>query len=273
MSANAISDVRPATIPNEVVEPDKLRPSASHGFHDFSVTQPWLTRTSWPVPPDHLVLRLVEGIKRRWRRERRRRAVGRAYDMAIEIARYVPPGSEVLDVGCGNGLIGHHLSALLGKAVAGIDVVGRARAPIAYQQYDGARFPVADKSFDAVLFCYVLHHVQDVGLVLRELGECCATTDEQSYTDMPHRGSTVVLVHDLQWRPKIKPCSFHLDHEWRAQFQFFGFEIVTARSLSRWRNFTHPVARRVYVLRRMRQQPDAGHGYRSHVARSLHKVN
>ena len=50
-------------------------------------------------------------------RERRRRKVGRAYDMALEIARAIPCGSEVLDVGCGNGFIAHHLSALLGKSV------------------------------------------------------------------------------------------------------------------------------------------------------------
>jgi cyclopropane fatty-acyl-phospholipid synthase-like methyltransferase len=33
----------------------------------------------------------------------RRRKVGRAYDMALEIARILKPGSAVLDVGCGNG--------------------------------------------------------------------------------------------------------------------------------------------------------------------------
>src|SRR5438552_1265763 len=44
---------------------------------------------------------VIDGLKRRWVRERRRRKVGRAYDMALEIARLVPPGSEILDVGCG----------------------------------------------------------------------------------------------------------------------------------------------------------------------------
>src|SRR5437667_8098707 len=98
---------------------------------------------------------IVAGAKRRWLRERRRRKVGRAYDMALEIARVIPRGSEVLDVGCGNGFIAHHLSAMLGTSVVGIDLEASCDAPIDYRRYDGARFPVNDDSFDAVLLCYV----------------------------------------------------------------------------------------------------------------------
>lgn len=66
-----------------------------------------------------VVSSVVDGIRRRWQRERRRRKVGRAYDMALEIARVIPPGAEVLDVGCGNGFIAHHLSAMLGSPCGG----------------------------------------------------------------------------------------------------------------------------------------------------------
>src|SRR6185295_1299762 len=65
---------------------------------------------------------LLDGIQRRWRRSRRRRKVGRAYDMAREIARAIPAASRVLDVGCGNGFIAHHLTATLGTNVVGIDL-------------------------------------------------------------------------------------------------------------------------------------------------------
>src|SRR5215204_1824675 len=53
---------------------------------------------------------------------RRRRLVGRSYDMALELARVLPRAGRVLDVGCGGGYIAHHLSALLGAPVSGIDV-------------------------------------------------------------------------------------------------------------------------------------------------------
>src|SRR5438552_14319767 len=94
---------------------------------------------------------IVAGIKRRWLRERRRRKVGRAYDMALEVARVIPRGSEVLDVGCGNGFIAHHLSAMLGTSVVGIDLGSSADAPIDYRRYPSVQFPVRDDSFDAVL--------------------------------------------------------------------------------------------------------------------------
>src|SRR5881394_720703 len=106
--------------------------------------------------PFDLVKNVIHGMKRRWLRERRRRKVGRAYDMALEIARVIPRGSDVLDVGCGNGFIAHHLSAMLGTSVIGIDVSNATDAPIDFRSFDGVRFPVGDNSVDAVLLCYVL---------------------------------------------------------------------------------------------------------------------
>src|SRR5712692_8555644 len=65
-----------------------------------------------------------------------------------------------------NGFIAHHLSAILGISVLGIDLEENSDAPIDYRRYDGAQFPVSDRSFDAVTLCYVLHHAQDVHVVL-----------------------------------------------------------------------------------------------------------
>jgi len=42
--------------------------------------------------------------------------------MALEVAQVMPRHSRVLDVGCGNGFIAHHLSAMLGTDVTGIDL-------------------------------------------------------------------------------------------------------------------------------------------------------
>lgn len=119
------------------------------------------TRSKWNA---------LRGLQRRWNRERRRRKVGRAYDMALEIARTIPASARILDVGCGNGLIAHHLSAILGASVTGIDLGPKAEAAIDYSTFDGQYFPVADQSIDTVLLCYVLHHAQDVDVVLKELG-------------------------------------------------------------------------------------------------------
>jgi SAM-dependent methyltransferase len=195
---------------------------------------------------------IIDGLRRRFRRELRRRKVGRAYDMALEIARVIPRGSEVLDVGCGNGFIAHHLNGMLGRSVVGIDLGSDAEAAIDYRQYDGARFPVAENSFDAVTFCYVLHHAQDVQVVLNEMRRVLRDGGlAVIYEDIPASiwDKSMCWVHNRQWRGRTGPCTFRKESEWRALFRSLGFEIVSERSLSRWRNLTHPVTRRFYVLK------------------------
>ena len=195
---------------------------------------------------------LVNGIRRRFKRERRRRKVGRAFDMAMEIARAVPHGSEILDVGCGNGFIAHHLSAMLGTTTLGIDLSNSAEAPIDYRRYDGTRFPAPDKSFDAVLLCYVLHHAQDVSVVLTEVRRVLRDGGlAVIYEDIPETSwdKGVCWIHNQQWRGRTGPCTFRLASEWKALFNSFGFELVSERPLSRARNLTHPVSRRLYVMR------------------------
>jgi ubiquinone/menaquinone biosynthesis C-methylase UbiE len=178
--------------------------------------------------------------------------VGRAYDMALEIARVVPPGSRVLDVGCGRGFIAHHLAAMLGTRVIGIDMDPTAEAAIDYRQFDGQHFPLADASVDAVLFCYVLHHAQDLGVVMKELRRVLSGGGlAVVYEDIPATwwDRLFCALHNLKWRKRTGACTFRSESEWRTVFNSAGFELVTERRLSRWRNFVHPVRKKFYVLK------------------------
>ncbi len=196
----------------------------------------------------------LQGLGRRWVRERRRRKVGRAYDMALEVARALPrtsPGSRVLDVGCGNGYIAHHLSAMLGTRVIGIDLDETTEAPIDYRPFDGTRFPIETGSLDAVLFCYVLHHAQDLNTLLSEVRRVLRTGGQVAvYEDIPESwwDRIVCGIHNRKWRGRTGPCSFQTEDEWRRLFESTGFEVVNTRSLSRWRNLAHPVSRRFFVM-------------------------
>jgi SAM-dependent methyltransferase len=193
----------------------------------------------------------VNAYRRRWRRERRRRHVGRAYDMALEIGRMVPAHSRVLDVGCGNGFIAHHLSSMIGKSVTGIDLDVTTEAAIDYRQFDGRHFPVEDGTVDAVLLCYVLHHAQDLGVVMNELRRVLSDGGlAVIYEDIPAAwwDRLICWTHDLKWRKRTGRCTFRRESEWHTVFNSAGFEIVTERGLSRWRNLAHPVRRRFYLL-------------------------
>jgi len=195
---------------------------------------------------------LTTTIKRRFKRMRRRRKVGRAYDMALEVASVLPPQANVLDVGCGNGFIAHHLQGLLGTPVVGLDVGHDTAARINYLPYDGRHFPVKDESFDAVLLCYVLHHAHDPRLVLNEVSRVLRDGGLAIvYEDIPAIwwDRVVCWTHDRQWRGRTGPCTFQAEQGWRRMFSLAGFEIVKERSLSRWRNLAHPVSRRFFVIK------------------------
>lgn len=194
----------------------------------------------------------ANGLRRRLNRSQRRKRIGRAYDMALEIAQVLLPGSRVLDVGCGRGFIAHHLSGMLGTPVIGIDVGPTAEAAIEYRQFDGLHFPLADESVDAVLFCYVLHHAQDVDVVMTELRRVLSSGGRAViYEDIPATWWDRLFcgLHNLKWRNRTGACTFHSDAEWRTVFNAAGFEVVSERRLSRWRNFTHPVCRTLYLLK------------------------
>lgn len=220
-------------------------------YHDAHITAPF---------PDFAVDKptgLIDGLARRWRRERRRRKVGRAYDMAIEIARVLPRHSRVLDVGCGSGYIAHHLSALLGTRVLGIDLAESTEAPISYRQFNGTCFPVEDESVDAVVLCYVFHHAQDMPALMLELHRVLKRSGVVVvYEDIPEIwwDRLVCAIHDLKWRARTGPCRFNVAQKWRDIFHRAGFQTVSDRKLSRWRNLAHPVSRNFYLLLRSDQQ-------------------
>src|ERR1043166_3954266 len=90
------------------------------------------------------VLAMTEVVRVVHRRNSRRRSVGKAYDTAIEVADLIPPDTRLLDVGCGNGYVAHHLNALLTTRVTGVDLPETAKARIEYLSYDGRRLPVTD---------------------------------------------------------------------------------------------------------------------------------
>lgn len=183
---------------------------------------------------------------------RRRRKVGRAYDMALEISRLLPVRANVLDVGCGNGFIAHHLAGILKSHVVGMDVGSAPHAAIDFVPYDGRHFPVGDEAFDAVLLCYVLHHAQDAALVLNEVARVLKSNGVAIiYEDIPMRwlDRASCWVHNHQWQKRTGACTFRLGSEWRRLFSLTGFEVVLDKQLSRWRNIAHPVSRRFFLLR------------------------
>ncbi len=93
----------------------------------------------------------------------------------------LPPG-DLLDVGCGTGVMASRLAAR-GFAATGLDPsagmldVMRARHPeVRAMQGSGTDLPFADASFDLVISVAVMHHVAEPAAVRRTLGEMVRVT-------------------------------------------------------------------------------------------------
>jgi ubiquinone/menaquinone biosynthesis C-methylase UbiE len=89
--------------------------------------------------------------------------------LAQKLAEMLPPGTHLLDVGCGDGrLAGLVREALPKLQVEGVEVLPREDCAIPCRAFDGSHLPFADDSFDACLFVDVLHHMTDPFPLLRD---------------------------------------------------------------------------------------------------------
>jgi ubiquinone/menaquinone biosynthesis C-methylase UbiE len=93
----------------------------------------------------------------------------RVHILSELLAPLIPKGAEVLDVGCGDGLLAHSISKKRPDiAIRGVDVFIRESTHVPVEAFDGKIIPYPDGSFDAVMFVDVLHHTEDPIILLRE---------------------------------------------------------------------------------------------------------
>lgn len=89
--------------------------------------------------------------------------------LADHVARQLPRGARVLDVGCGDAQISARVAELRPDLeISGVEVWRRPETALPVDEFDGERIPFADRSVDAVVFVDVLHHTKDPEVLLRE---------------------------------------------------------------------------------------------------------
>ena len=89
--------------------------------------------------------------------------------LSRHLAALVPPDARVLDVGCGDGLIGSRVARRRPDVeVTGIDIAVRGETHIPVREFDGRNIPFGDGEVDVVMLVDVLHHADDPKRLLGE---------------------------------------------------------------------------------------------------------
>ena len=142
-------------------------------------------------------------------------------------ADLIPPGSRVLDVGCGDGKVS---AALLSKRrdleIQGIDVLPRDRTLIPVEMFDGAQFPFSSASFDVVLFADVLHHTADPKILLKEARRVSAK--HVIIKDHYREGFAAnTRLRFMDWVGNSRfgvalPYNYWTEHQWREAWSEIG---------------------------------------------------
>ena len=91
-----------------------------------------------------------------------------ARKMCQDCKDFIKEGSEILDLGCGSGVVGQEFAKFFKAKITGIDIKDYRVEKIPFQIFDGLNIPFPEKSFDVVLVNFVLHHARDPIYLLRE---------------------------------------------------------------------------------------------------------
>ncbi len=141
---------------------------------------------------------------------------------------FLKNSQNIIDIGCGEGLISHLLQKK-GKEVTLVDIADKSSIPdLKVIIFDGKNLPFAAQAFDTALLLTVLHHTPDPKIVLKEVGRVARK---------------IILIEDLStnifqklfnvffdsWQNKPLRFfwnSYKSDSEWKKFFIDKGFKVT-----------------------------------------------
>lgn len=149
--------------------------------------------------------------------------------LSEQALKLLPYSGNVLDVGCGNGVISRQImDARPQLSIQGIDVLKRPSCAIPMDIYDGNHFPFEDNSVDTVMFMDVLHHTDDAMRLMIE----AARVSSQSIVIKDHLCNSAIASRILAFMDWIGnrshgvrlPYNYWSTEQWQQAWKQLGNE-------------------------------------------------
>jgi len=155
----------------------------------------------------------------------------RENEIIRKLAPWVREGQTLLDIGSGTGLIARRLARVAGVRPTLCDVVDYRKVEFpSIQLQNPLHVPVADRSFDVVTMCFVLHHVPSWDDQLTVLGEALRIACERVLIIEDTPFNRVDLAFNKFWDKLLNlrhgvpvPYTFRSVEEWSEIFSSDGY--------------------------------------------------
>ena len=170
------------------------------------------------------------------------------------------PAVRVLDLGAGEGFVGEAIATMARGSDSGpsactvrlCDIQDMNRTDLPHDTYDGETLPYADRTFDAVILYFVLHHCQRPERVLAEAirvaSERVVIVESIVTGPIQHQllRAADVPVNRLRAGGSLKAQEDHLGFRsasaWKSMTEDQGADVV---DVTLWPGWIHPQARLV----------------------------
>jgi len=174
-------------------------------------------------------------------------------EMCRECEKFVPCDSQILDLGCGSGIVSKEFEKFFNSEVLGLDIIDNRVIPIPFRLYKGDDLKfLKDNSYEAVLINFVLHHCQNPIELLKESKRVSSKTIV-IYENLNEGllSKLFCFLHGISFACFFQKNSnrgkFCTDGQWRKIFNDLGMDVVFSKRVSSWYN---PMKEQLYILKK-----------------------
>jgi ubiquinone/menaquinone biosynthesis C-methylase UbiE len=159
-------------------------------------------------------------------------------EMCKDCLKFIKEDSNLLDLGCGSGIIGKEFGRFFNSEVLGLDIIDNRVVEIPFRRYEGNNISfLKDDSHDTILINFVLHHCQNPIELLKE-AKRVSKGNIIIYENIPEGllSKLFCYFHGVSFAYFFQKNSnrgqFFENKEWEEIFEKIGLKVVYSKKIS-----------------------------------------